>query len=74
MGQHTIKLQCEMDAAGDALFGTASRIGGEIYEFTGWLGLLGVLQAMLAAEPDDARIHTPDCASTATDPSEGGNE
>lgn len=48
MEKHTLKIQCEVDAAGNSLIGSASRCGGQAYEFTGWLGLIGVLQALLA--------------------------
>lgn len=75
MGKPTIRILCEVQAAGDSLTGFASRNGGDAWEFTGWLGLLGVLQAMLAeTDPHDAPPHPAESASTPTDPSEGGNE
>lgn len=51
-----IRILCEVEAVGDSLTGRITRRGGEIREFTGWLGLLGALQAMVAdaapAPPD----------------------
>lgn len=46
------RIVCEVETVGDSLTGRVSVDGGRTHEFTGWLGLLGVLQDLLAgAEP-----------------------
>lgn len=48
----TIQITCELQTVGDSLTGRVRRDGGETREFTGWLGLLGALQALMAnADP-----------------------
>jgi hypothetical protein len=52
MAEETIRVLCELQTVGDSLTGRAARHDGETREFTGWLGLLGALQALLAdADP-----------------------
>jgi hypothetical protein len=48
MAEETIRILCELQTVGDSLTGHATRHDGETHEFTGWLGLLGALQALLA--------------------------
>jgi hypothetical protein len=43
-----IQITCELQTVGDSLTGRARRQDGEAREFTGWLGLLGALQALMA--------------------------
>jgi hypothetical protein len=55
MAEETIRILCELQTVGDSLTGRARRHDGEAREFTGWLGLLGALQALLAdTDPDRA--------------------
>jgi len=46
-----IRIVLDVDVVGDSLTGTASRSDGNARDFTGWLGLLGVLQELLPADP-----------------------
>jgi hypothetical protein len=48
VAEQTIRILCELQTVGDSLTGRARRQDGEAREFTGWLGLLGALQALLA--------------------------
>lgn len=47
MAEKTIRITCELQTVGDSLTGRARRQDGEAREFTGWLGLLGALQALV---------------------------
>lgn len=52
----TIRIVCDVRTYGDSLSGRVTRQDGEHREFTGWLGLLGALQALLpGTEPDGSR-------------------
>jgi hypothetical protein len=55
MAEETIRILCEVQTVGDSLTGHAQRHDGAVREFTGWLGLLGALQALVVgadATPD----------------------
>jgi hypothetical protein len=48
-----MRIGLEVDAVGDSLSGRVVTPGGETREFTGWLGLLGALEALISStEPD----------------------
>lgn len=47
MAEETIRITCELQPVGDSLTGRARRQDGAAREFTGWLGLLGALQALM---------------------------
>jgi hypothetical protein len=47
MAEGTIRILCELQVVDDSLTGRVQRLDGEAREFTGWLGLLGALQALL---------------------------
>lgn len=53
MTEQAVRIVCELQTVGDSLTGRAQRHDGEAREFTGWLGLLGALQALLASTDAD---------------------
>lgn len=60
MAEETIRILCELRTVGDSLTGRACRHDGAALEFTGWLGLLGALQALLAGTDADHAGGEPD--------------
>jgi hypothetical protein len=69
--KQTITIRCELEPDGDSLSGFASRDDGGVYEFTGWLGLIGVLQALLLADVDPASASARAADPTPTARAEG---
>jgi hypothetical protein len=56
MGTDTIRFVLEIDAVDDSLTGRVVTSSGEAHQFTGWLGLLGALEALMpVAQPDPDR-------------------
>ena len=53
MAERAVRIVCELQTVGDSLTGRAERHDGEAREFSGWLGLLGALQALLASTNAD---------------------
>jgi hypothetical protein len=52
VGTGTIRLVLEIDTADESLTGRVVTSSGEIRQFKGWLGLLGVLEALMPVTPD----------------------
>lgn len=55
MATTPIRILLELQPDQESLTGQIHRAGQPPCEFTGWLGLLAALQALLAAEPGPAR-------------------
>lgn len=66
-----IRIVCELEAVGDSLIGRTSRCGGETREFTGWLGLIGALQALLAESDSTSGGDPADPEPRGVEPTEG---
>lgn len=53
MNATTTQITLELDVDGDSISGDAIDAGGERHHFSGWIGLMGVLDALLdRARPD----------------------
>ena len=64
----TTQLTLELELDGDSISGNAIDAGGERHHFSGWIGLMGVLDALL----DRARPGGP--ADTSSQPSRNGDQ
>ena len=52
-----VRIVCDVQIDGDSLIGRVSRRGGETHDFSGWLGLLGALQVLLAPTDHSPATH-----------------
>jgi hypothetical protein len=53
VNESTTQLTLELELDGDSISGNAIDAGGERHHFSGWIGLMGVLDALLdRARPD----------------------
>jgi hypothetical protein len=55
MTSRAVTITLELRQAGEELDGRATDAGGESRSFSGWLGLLVAIDAMLEAAPEHAR-------------------
>ncbi len=66
MPEDAIRILLEVDVADESLTGRASAGDGAVRTFTGWLGLVSALDALLPAS--HPRIREPDALTRAANP------